>query len=49
MIKKLNDMETKLDVNVEEINESLSMIFSDMIGGIIEMIENLPNNELSFS
>ena len=49
MIKKLNDMETKLDVNVEEINESLSMMFSDMIVGIIEMIENLPNNELSFS
>ena len=42
-------METKLDVNVEEINESLSMMFSDMIGGIIEMIENLTNNELSFS
>ena len=42
-------METKLDVNVEEINESLSMMFRDMIGGIIEMIENLPNNELSFS
>ena len=42
-------METKLDVNVEEINESLSMMFSDMIGGIIEMIENLPNNELSFN
>ena len=42
-------METKLDVNVEEINESLSMMFGDMIGGIIEMIENLPNNELSFN
>ncbi len=42
-------METKLDVNVEEINESLSMMFRDMIGGIIEMIENLPNNELSFN
>ena len=42
-------METKLDVNVEEINESLSMMSRDMIGGIIEMIENLPNNELSFN
>lgn len=42
-------METKLDVNVDEINESLSMIFSDMSGGVVEMLENLPNNELSFN
>lgn len=42
-------METKLDVNVDEINESLSMMFGDMSGGIVEMLENLPNNELSFS
>ena len=27
-------MKTKLDVNVEEINESLSMMFGDMVGGI---------------
>lgn len=42
-------METKLDVNVDEINESLSMFFGDMSGGIVEMLENLPNNELSFN
>lgn len=31
-------METKLDVNVDEINESLSMMFGEMSGGIVEML-----------
>ena len=42
-------METKLDVDVNVINESLSMMFADMTGGLVEMLENLPNNELSFN
>lgn len=42
-------METKLDVDVNVINESLSMMFADMTGSLVEMLEKLPNNELSFN
>lgn len=39
----------KLDVNVDNINETLSEMFGEMIGGIIEMLDKLPNNTLDFS
>ena len=42
-------MENKLDVNVNEIHESISMMFENMVGGIIEMLGKLPKNELVFS
>ncbi|MDE5888958.1 MAG: hypothetical protein K2H20_02955, partial [Bacilli bacterium] len=37
-----------LGVNVNEINDTMSMMFSEMIGELIEYLDQLPNKKLNF-
>lgn len=37
-----------LDVDVNEINDTISVMFGEMIGGLFEYLDQLPNKKINF-